>query len=580
MNQRRKWLSLCLAIVILLTSAGCGGTTPAETSSAPAASSSSAAASATTEASSAAPTEAPLPKTITMFNGSPLTAPTPAWDTAVGKKIEELTGVKLVVEYLVGQDVMTKSNLMTAAGVYPDLVAAGDNAGIFIGANAFIPLDDLIEAHGTNVKKIYRPNELALSKLQHGKTFILSSNRPSVENLYPAAGYYLNLAVLKDAGYPVVKTIKQYSTLIKDYIKKNPTYNGAPNIGFTLPTEGSRASALQYGGARFLGGYPNDGPTYVDQNTLVAKLNMRGSFTKDYLYFMHDLWNDGYMDKETFMQKDDQYLAKISSGRLLGFYDQRWAISNALGALENAGIPDRTMIAFPVVLDGIQKEYYRGSYAFAVQGVSISTSCKDPEGVFRFLDRLCADDVQKLNYWGIEGVDYTIVDGKFTRTPEQWNNSFNVEYQQTTGISQFNFLPRREGTSDETYAKFEDGNWVNPAMNQEYNDVRYKDYEKDILKSYNIKTFCDFFAPAYPARYEPGWAARQKMPQDSEEFLSVQKCLDIATEYHAKIITAKRADFDKLWAEYQAKLDKVPGIDGYEQAVTKIIQDGAKYYSN
>ncbi len=580
MNQRRKWLSLGLAIAILLASAGCGGTAPAETSSAPAASSSSAAASATTEASSTTPTEAPLPKTITMFNGSPLTAPTPAWDTAIGKKIEELTGVKLVVEYLVGQDVMTKSNLMTAAGVYPDLVAAGDNAGIFIGANAFIPLDDLIEAHGTNVKKIYRPNELELSKLQHGKTFILSSNRPSVENLYPAAGYYLNLAVLKDAGYPVVKTIKQYSTLIKDYIKKNPTYDGAPNIGFSLPTEGSRASALQYGGARFLGGYPNDGPTYVDQNTLVAKLNMRGSFTKDYLYFMHDMWNDGYMDKETFMQKDDQYLAKISSGRLLGFYDQRWAISNALGALENAGIPDRTMIAFPVVLDGIEKEYYRGSYAFAVQGVSISTSCKDPEGVFRFLDRLCADDVQKLNYWGIEGVDYTIENGKFTRTSEQWNNSFNVEYQQTTGISQFNFLPRREGTSDETYAKFEDGNWVNPAMNQEYNDVRYKAYEKDILKSYNVSTFCDFFAPAYPARYEPGWAARQKMPQDSEEFLSVQKCLDIATEYHAKIITAKRADFEKLWTEYQAKLDKVPGIDGYEQAVTKIIQDGAKYYSN
>ncbi len=582
MYQRRKWLSLCLAILILLTAAGCGGTTPAGESSTPAASSASTAASssAATESTSAAPAESPLPETITMFNANPLTAPTPAWDTPIGKKIQELTGVRLEVEYLVGQDIMTKANLMTAAGEYPDLVASGDNAGIFIAAQAFIPLDDLIEKHGTNIKKIYRPNELALSKLQNGQIFTLSSNRPAVENLYPAAGYYMNLAVLKDAGYPVPKTISEYSKLIKEYLKKNPTYNGTENLGFSLPTEGSRASALQYGGARFLGGYPNDGPTYVDQKTLVAKLNMRGSFTKDYLYFMHDLWNDGAMDKETFMQKDDQYLAKISSGRLLGFYDQRWAISNALGALENTGDYERTYVAFPIVLDGIDKEYYRGSYAFAVQGVSISSSCKDPEGVFRFLDRLCADDIQKLNYWGIEGVDYTLENGKFTRTNEQWLNSFNVEYQQTSGISQFNFLPRREGTSDETYAKFDDGNWVNPAMNQAYNDVRYKDYEKDILKAYNVKTFCDFFAPAYPARYEPGWAARQKMPQDSEEFLSVQKCLDLATEYHAKIIQAKRDDFDKLWNEYQGKLDKVPGVDGYEQAVTKIIQDGAKYYSN
>jgi putative aldouronate transport system substrate-binding protein len=92
----------------------------------------------------------------------------------------------------------------------------------------------------------------------------------------------MNLAVLKDAGYPVVKTINQYGTLIKEYIQKNPTYDGAENIGFSIPTEGSRVSALQYGGARFLGGYPNDGPTYVDQETLVAKLNMRAPFTKDY----------------------------------------------------------------------------------------------------------------------------------------------------------------------------------------------------------------------------------------------------------------------------------------------------------
>ena len=41
------------------------------------------------------------------------------------------------------------------------------------------------------------------------------------------------------------------------------------------------------------------------------------------------------MDKETFMQKDDQYLAKIGSGRVLGIYDQRWAVFNGLAALEN-----------------------------------------------------------------------------------------------------------------------------------------------------------------------------------------------------------------------------------------------------
>ena len=43
------------------------------------------------------------------------------------------------------------------------------------------------------------------------------------------------------------------------------------HIGFTVPTDGSACHALQYGGSRFLGGYPNDGVTAVDQETLEAK---------------------------------------------------------------------------------------------------------------------------------------------------------------------------------------------------------------------------------------------------------------------------------------------------------------------
>lgn len=470
----------------------------------------------------------PMPKEITMFHATPLAATTPAWDTPIGKKIEELTGVKLVVEYLVGTDSMTKANLMVASGTYPDIVSAGETAGVFIAANAFIPLDDLIEKYGTNIKKIYRPNELELSRAQNGKIYIISNNRPTIDNLYPAAGFYLSYAVLKDAGFPVVKTLSQYGQLIKEYMAKNPKFGDADTIGFTLPTDGYRVTALQYGAARFLGGYPNDGVTAVNQETLEAQLVMRMSVSKDFVKFMNDMWNSGCMDKETFMQKDDQYLAKVASGRLLGIYDQRWAVVNGLAALERNGYYDRTLVAFPVVVDGVEKEYYRGPYAFSVQGVSITTACKDPEGVFRFLDRICAEDIQKLNAWGIEGVDYSIVNGKFTRTPEQWQKSFDTDYQMSSGIAQFNFLPRYEQTDDPVYGKFSDGNWVNPALNQEYNDMRYKDYEKEILKNYGVKTFCDFFEPAYPARYQPGWAARQQLPQDSEEFIASEKALELA----------------------------------------------------
>ncbi len=520
-------------------------------------------------------------KTFTMFEGTALTTTTPAWDTPIGKKITELTGVRLEIEYLVGQDLMTKANLMTTSGDYPDLVSASDNGGIFIAAGAFIKLDDLIDKYGTNLKKIYRPSEFELMKLQNGAIYILATNRPSIENLYPSAGWYLNYDVLKKNNFPVVTKISQYKDLIVNYMKDNPQFNGANNIGFTIPTEGTRVSALQYGGARFLGGYPNDGPTCVDQETLVAKINMTQDFTKEYLRFMNEMWNMGYMDKEAFMQTNDQYLAKVASGNVIGMYDQRGMVVNALGAMDNdEKLHDRTLVAFPVVLDGITKEYYRGPYAFSTSGISISTSCKDPDGAMQFLDRMAADDIQMLNYWGIEGEDYTLTDGKFTRTADQWTKSFDVDYIREKGITQFNNFPRYEGTDNETYGKFQNGNWVNPALNQEYNDIRYKDYEKEMLKNYNVKTFCDFFAPAYPARYQPGWAARQQMPQDSEEFTAVQKALDLATQYHAIIVQAKADEFDAKWDEYQKQLSEVAGLTSYEEKVTQIIQDSAQYYKN
>lgn len=574
--MKRKNIILLIALIVSLQLiiAGCRPAavqeTPAEPAETPAAQ---------TPAEEPVVEELPeIPSEITMFVGTPLAATTPPWDTTIGQKIAELTGVNLKVEYLVGTDIMTIANIMVASGVLPDIVAAGEAAGVFTGANTFVRLDDMIEKYGENIRRIYRPSELRLSALQNDGIYIISTNRPSIDNLYPGAGWYLNYSVLSNAGHPVVTTLSQYGQLIKDYLAANPTFNDAPTIGFMLPTDGFRATAMQFGAARFLGGFPNDGITAVNQETLEATIVMRTPAMKDYLRFMNDMWHAGAMDPEVFMQKDDQYLAKVSSGRVLGIFDQRWAVGNALLALEQNGHYDRTLVAMPVVADGVEEEFYRGPFAFAVQGVSITTSAENPEGVFRFLDRMAAEDIQKLNAWGIEGVDYTIENGRFTRTEEQWLNSFDLDYQQTTGLGQFNFLPRYELTNDEEFGKFSDGNWVNPAMNQEFNDMRYRDHEKEILASFNAKTFNDFFAPAFPARYQPGWAARQQLPQDSPEFIATTKALELTTEYVVNITMGDPAEFETLWQSFQDKLNSISGLAEYEVKVTDIIRASAEHY--
>jgi len=571
-------LSAALLAVLMIVSA-CGGSSTQQQAQPAQPSGDSGGTAATTQDATPAEAEATWPAEITFFNGEVLSGPIPAPDTPVGKMIQEITGTKIVVEYLVGQDIMTKANLMVAGGVYPDVVHAGDNAGIFISADAFIPLDGLIDQYGPNIKKIYRPKELELAALNNGAIFIIPTNRPTVDNLYPAAGYYLGYDILRENDYPRVTHINQYRDLIVDYCTKNPTYEGQPTIGFTLPTDGARASAMEFGGARFLSGFPNDGVTQVNQDTLQANIVMLQPSMKEFLRFCNEMWNLGFMDRETFMQKDDEYLAKIASGRVVGVYDQRWALQDGLFALESTGKDDRQLVAFPVVMEGVTKEYYRGPYAMAVQGVSITTSAKDPEGIMRFLNRIAEDDIQKLMAWGIEGEDYYLDGSNFARTPEQWATSFDADLRRARGFGTFTgFLPRYEQTTDETYGKFDDGNWVNSNLHPDYMELRYKPYEKHILEMYNAKTLNDWFNPAYPARYQPGWSVRQQMPQDSDEFIAVNKALETAREWNAIIIQAPTADLDRLWDEYQALLLSIPGLTSYEEKATELIRESAQYY--
>jgi len=45
-------------------------------------------------------------------------------------------------------------------------------------------------------------------------------------------------------------------------------------------------------------------------------------------------------------------------------------------------------------------------------GIAITTACKDPLRAFEFLDWMCSKEAQILVNWGIEGVNYKVIDNK------------------------------------------------------------------------------------------------------------------------------------------------------------------------
>lgn len=518
-------------------------------------------------------------KTFTAYVNGPALISGDDWETTIGKKITEITGVKLIVDRPVGSDTRQKPGVMIASGDYPDLIWGGEASGEYQAAKAFIPLNDLIDKYGINLKKSYRPSEFSLLKQADGNIYFIGTLRANVDNLYPAAGYYLSRDALESEGWPQVKTLSQYKQIIRDYIKKNPETDGKTNVGFSLTTEGSRISSLQYGAPRYLAGSPNDGVTIIDPKTFEAKVVMTQDFNIEYLQFMHEFWKEGLLDKEMFMQTTEQYNAKISAGRMVGFFDQKWSINNALLALEQQKMFDKTPVAFPVVYDNAAQERYLGPLSFATSnGISISVKCKDPDGAMQFLDMMVSDEVSKLMNWGVAEEDYIIKDGKMFKTDEQWTKFNDPDYNRQKGIGIIEYLPLKEGLAND-FGKYADGSWVNPRHLEEYYQLKYRPDEKEILNAYNIKTFNDIFTPNYPASYEVGWSLRSKLPSDHPGKIAIERALETSTQYIPNIIMSKTQDeFNSLWKEYQGKLAKLD-LKSYEDAITELARESNKYYA-
>lgn len=509
-------------------------------------------------------------KTFTLYVGDSNMKPIDLSATPVGQKVTELTGVKLKTSYIVGSDEKTKANLMITGGDLPDLIDPHNEYQTFRDAGVLVPLDDYIQKYGKNIKKWYSPQDLnKMRDPKDGHIYYLTPFRKSTTLLYQNSGFYLPMAVLKEAGWPRKLTLDQYFNIIENYVKKHPTYNGQPTIGFTADTDNWRIYVL-INVPSYLAGNPNTGGVWVDDNYNAHSFALT-QWAHDYFKKLNEEWNKGIVDKQMFTRNYDSYKSLIASGRLIGFYDERWQIQDAINALEQQKMYDRVPFALPVTFPGVTKEAYNGiNITGTGAGVCITKSCKDPVAAFKFLDAMASEEVLKLVNWGIEGKDYTVKDGKMYMTPEQLARFKDANYTQKEGIGSFWIFPHPDGG-----AKFSDGNYVFPQDTPEYISSAYKPYEKEVLNAYHLKNLADLMAPPLDTPYGYVWDIT--IPDSEQEIkIAQQKASDLTRKYVAKLIMAKPGEYESIWKEYVAEMKKAKydiGDAYITQQIKKRVQE-------
>lgn len=96
------------------------------------------------------------------------------------------------------------------------------------------------------------------------------------------------------------------------------------------------------------------------------------------------------MDRESFTQTYDEYIAKLSSGRVLGMIDQWWDFAYTAGdAIKSAGLDKQgcSYVPLPITIDESKTNQWHnsGGVVNTGTGLAITTSCDDPDAAAKLL---------------------------------------------------------------------------------------------------------------------------------------------------------------------------------------------------
>ncbi len=499
--------------------------------------------------------------------------------TDIWAELFKITNTDLEVEFLVGQDGEQKAGLMIASGTLPDIIIPFNSWRTFANAGVYLDLTPYLKQYAPNLLAYVGEEGIKLSTSEDGKFYSVTRDMPAdpkaqSRSQYPISGaFYICNGALKEAGYPLVKTWDEYVKLIADYVAKHPTINGMPAIGFSGPSEGWRWVFTE-NGANKISGVLNDLFVRDPATGHVTEFygeNVRAKY-KEYFHKLFKLNQAGLLDPELVSQTYDQYVAKLSSGRVVAYQDEWW--ESGLPARANwraNNLTDAYTVPMPILDAGVTKDTCNGSTTAGYwPKACISTSCKNPERAVQFFDALASESVAKLIGWGIEGTHYIVKDGNNDLTDEQDAFINDADKLAKSGIRN-STLSTLMPLTYPLRAKFSDGtDWDYYSSEARFKRA-YDATEKEILAKYG---WSDFASGAFAPR-RTTYSVTLEDPPAVSEFWTAWYGPSSPTTYYQKAMYAKNeAEFESVWAEWIALLDSMdtkPVIDQMNKAADLTI---------
>jgi putative aldouronate transport system substrate-binding protein len=480
------------------------------------------------------------PITLTFFDkntGDTFTNP-------VAQEITKRTGITIEIQQPTGNPA-EKLNLMLASDDLPDIVLMDRNNDLvnkYISAGAIIPLNDLIDQYGSDIKEMYG-DVLNKTRYKDGKNYYLS-NWYGLEK-EPVFAFNIRKDLLKELAPDKVEggvpfTAEEFKQLLLDFKAKYPKIDGKDTTPLVMDGENFGGTIGTFKGMFGIM------PYYEDNGEL--KFDVLDPKYREMVLYMNDLFRAGLIDKEWAINKKQAWEQKIATGTVLASTGAFWDPSNANTLLRKDLGEEAQLFPYKVVAPGVDasKTTYGGRSSLGWDAIAITKKNKSPERTIQLMNFLASEEGQYLLMWGIEGQHWDMTEGKHVPRPEvlesfknDWNN-----YAKETGIRKWTWFVKNGPGSDGTPYDL-------PGR-----------YERNAIDQMALKNLSDSVFDTSP--YD-GLGPQGGTP----EALVDQKVKDIMKQGVTKAIMARSAEeanalFDKMLADM-----KTAGVEKIEKLMTE-----------
>ena len=265
--------------------------------------------------------------TITLWlpaSGNPYTEGPTENDNPFINAIREHTGYpNLTVELIT--DGTTQMNLLMASGEYPDAIYVNGNRAFFLEYlthGLWLPVDEAVEKYGPAIKELMTPAVLAATQGDDGQHYAISMPlHTSYNGKYFGNSMFYDTAILSELGLEVPTDADSLYNVLAAVKEKKPDLIPLSLVGTDCGT------------LKSMFGMWTD--YTIDENGKIV--NTKREYMKDYVTYMHKLYEEGILDPESLYQTGTERDEKLVTGKLFMTEESVWCKKDRQTIVANGG---------------------------------------------------------------------------------------------------------------------------------------------------------------------------------------------------------------------------------------------------